>query len=175
MLKLNSEPIGYKQTFTGSFWLFITEITYDFTYEIYVGWRVEQVAVDYGYYNFTYVPYARAEVSTGATTSTTVFEGGLQANSTVFRTELPITVQYEFNEFNVCYQGDLFYYDPLALISAKSSVLECYQDVEEAMRTGDYNVNCDYNSPLYLSLFNNTETASYTTQSVVDRTCWTIA
>jgi hypothetical protein len=54
-LKLTDPEYKFGQTFTGCSWFVITEVCWDFTYEIYVGWRVDQVATDYAFYNLTYV------------------------------------------------------------------------------------------------------------------------
>ena len=146
-----------------------------FTYEIYIGWRVDQVAVDYGYYNVTYVPYSRAEVYAGANSTQFIVQGDINSYSTLFKSEVPISAQYEFDEFNFCYLANLYYYDPIMIVLLKSEVKECYQDVEVAMRTGDYSFTCNWNTPLYLPLFNNTDEASYESQQIVEKTCWTVA
>ena len=85
---------------------------------------------------------------------------------------MPFTTQYDYNVYQLCYKTDLSFYQPSTEISITARVKECEQDVERSMRTGDYRWNCDFNSPLKITLFNSTGAA--TVNNVVPRTCFTL-
>mmetsp|Transcript_7280 Transcript_7280/g.8260 ORF Transcript_7280/g.8260 Transcript_7280/m.8260 type:complete len:114 (-) Transcript_7280:10-351(-) len=111
----------------------------------------------------------------GSLTSTTlVLVGEFDVDTTIFYLELPTSAQFDIHEDRLCYQSDLLYYPPTAIIKTVSKVKECWQDVERAARTGDYSWVCDYNSPMEILLFNNTAGAP-TRQNVAPKTCWTVA
>ena len=170
--QLANQDYKLGQTFKGCFDIYFITLWYDATWELYVGWTVSPLAVDLVRYNITYTPYAKLAVGGGVTATSYMFQGDFRANSVIFRSELPVTTQYENNVYQLCYKSDLSFYQPSADISIQASVKECMQDVERSMRTGDYTWTCNFNSPMRITLYNNT--GPVTVNNVVPRTCFTL-
>ena len=120
----------------------------------------------------TYVPYAKVVIGSGLKGSSFLFQGEFRSQTIIFSSEFPMTAQYDFNVKQLCYKADLLFYNPSAEVYVQSSVKECMQDIEKAGRTGQFVWNCNFNSPLKITLFNNTGVA--TVNNVVPRTCWTL-
>ena len=163
----------FGETFEGCFEYFFSQVCWNFSWELYLGWKVRPQAIDLQKLNVTYVPYARLEVGAGANSASNIFKGSLTGSTTMLNLTLPTSFELQFDTKSLCYDSNFITYQPSALVQAKSEVLECYQDLEEGGKTGVWNPVCNYSSPLAITLFNTTEVET-TMDNVIERTCWTI-
>eukprot|EP00344_Euplotes_crassus_P004183 CAMPEP_0196994234 /NCGR_PEP_ID=MMETSP1380-20130617/562_1 /TAXON_ID=5936 /ORGANISM="Euplotes crassus, Strain CT5" /LENGTH=250 /DNA_ID=CAMNT_0042409557 /DNA_START=14 /DNA_END=766 /DNA_ORIENTATION=+ len=168
---LMNPSFTFGQTFSGCYDFFLSQVCYTFTWQMRLGWKVSPESVDFERVALTYIPYAIMEISGTSTSHTEFFKGDLAASSAVLNISLPTAFELNLDTNSFCYDTKYVTYPPGPLVTAKTEVLSCLQDVKEASRTGELNIQCAFGSPLGLTLFNNTMVEPDTTD-VIPKTCW---